>query len=277
MTVFSKAQPSDLPEILEIYRYARAEMARAGNPTQWKNDRPSEETLRADIAAGALLKAEDRGSLRGVFALYRGEDPTYARIFGGAWRVPPPYGVIHRIARAPGVTGFFAEALGVAAALAPALRIDTHKDNLPMLHLLGKHGFSYRGIICTDNGTERMAFDRPARPARTFEMNLDPEPFRSVASGEKTVEMRLYDERRRQIAVGDTVVFVNRENGARLAATVGDLLLFADFRELYAALPLSSLGYAPAEIAGASFRDMEMYYSPERQKECGVVGILLRR
>jgi acetyltransferase, GNAT family len=43
-------------------------------------------------------------------------------------------------------------------ARAANLRIDTHKDNAPMLHNIRKHGFAYCGVIHTDNGSERLAF-----------------------------------------------------------------------------------------------------------------------
>ena len=40
------------------------------------------------------------------------------------------------------------------------LRIDTHKDNLPMQHSLEKNGFSHRGIIYILSGDERIAYQK---------------------------------------------------------------------------------------------------------------------
>ena len=40
-------------------------------------------------------------------------------------------------------------------------------------------------------------------------MNLNPEPFEMIRSGEKTIELRLNDEKRKAIGVGDTKVFSN--------------------------------------------------------------------
>ncbi len=40
------------------------------------------------------------------------------------------------------------------------LKIDTHRDNKIMQHLLEKNGFKYCGIINTDDGTERMAYQK---------------------------------------------------------------------------------------------------------------------
>ena len=39
------------------------------------------------------------------------------------------------------------------------LRIDTHKDNLPMQRALAKFGFSYAGIIYIESGAERLAYE----------------------------------------------------------------------------------------------------------------------
>ena len=43
------AKEKDLDNIQEIYVYARKFMAEHGNPTQWGQTRPTEETLRKDI------------------------------------------------------------------------------------------------------------------------------------------------------------------------------------------------------------------------------------
>ena len=39
------------------------------------------------------------------------------------------------------------------------LRIDTHRNNLPMQHVLGKLGFETCGIIHLADGDERIAFE----------------------------------------------------------------------------------------------------------------------
>ena len=105
-------------------------------------------------------------------------------------------------------------------------------------------------------------------------MNLNESPFSLIASGKKTIEMRLFDERRKQISVGDTLVFKNVSDESKtLSCKVKKLHIFESFEELYASLPLEKCGYLPDEIPFASYRDMEIYYPPERQKDYGVVGI----
>lgn len=106
------------------------------------------------------------------------------------------------------------------------------------------------------------------------EMKLHPQPFAMIASSEKTIELRLNDEKRQQIQVGDTILFTSREDESKqIRATVLKLHRFSSFEELYAELPLEQCGYRPDELAQASPKDMEAYYTPEQQKRYGVLGI----
>lgn len=108
----------------------------------------------------------------------------------------------------------------------------------------------------------------------THYLNLNPQPFALIQSGQKTIELRLYDEKRSQIKVGDTLVFVHTEDTFKtLTARVTALHRFPDFGALYAALPLERCGYLPEEIPTASPEDMNIYYSAEKQAKYGVVGI----
>jgi ASC-1-like (ASCH) protein len=51
------------------------------------------------------------------------------------------------------------------------------------------------------------------------------------------------------------------------------MYFFDSFRELYRNLPLLECGYTKDNIKSANERDMEQYYSKERQAKYGVVGI----
>ena len=105
-------------------------------------------------------------------------------------------------------------------------------------------------------------------------MNLNPVPFSMIKNGTKTIELRLYDEKRSKISIGDTIRFCNSENPSETILTeVTDLYVFDSFDELYKNLPLSECGYTEDNICEASAKDMEKYYSPERQRQFGVIGI----
>lgn len=155
-----KAAPAELPVLLEIYREARAYMASHGNPNQWKSGYPSRALIEAEIAAGTCMVCTEQDEILGVFSCLPGPDPTYAVIEDGAWPDEAPYGVIHRIsvrAHQKGVASFcFAYGLRRFG----TIRIDTHRDNLPMQKALAKNGFVRCGIIHLENGEERIAYQK---------------------------------------------------------------------------------------------------------------------
>ena len=150
------AEIRDLPELNRIYDSARQHMRRNGNPTQWADDYPSAALLENDIGNQQLYVIEENG-VHGVFVLANGPDPTYLRI-DGDWLSDSPYMVIHRIASDGVCSGVLASAIQLAKERTGSLRIDTHENNRTMRQLLSRFGFTYCGIICLENGEERLAF-----------------------------------------------------------------------------------------------------------------------
>lgn len=108
-------------------------------------------------------------------------------------------------------------------------------------------------------------------------MKLQEKPFELIRCGRKIYELRLYDEKRRQIKAGDSIEFTCESSGEKLTVRVVGLLRFCSFDELYKSLPLADCGYADSEIPQASPKDMEKYYSPEKQAEYGVLAIRIER
>ena len=156
--VVRRAVRGDLPRVLDIYAAARERMRESGNPHQWGSSHPSEDMVREDIATGRCYLVMQAGKTAGVFFFDVGEDPTYRVIYGGAWPNDKPYGVIHRIAAAPGAHGVLAAAVAFAFERISELRIDTHSDNRAMQGALEKLGFRYCGTIFVADGTPRMAY-----------------------------------------------------------------------------------------------------------------------
>jgi hypothetical protein len=137
-----------------------------GNLGQWSAPGfPPDSLLLRDLACGGgfVISSGAEGGVEkspiGYFALLPSPEPTYDRI-DGAWLTDAPYGVIHRIASYPEEHGIFAAIIDFAAARYAHLRIDTHRDNRIMQHLIEKHGFTYCGIIWLEDGTERLAYER---------------------------------------------------------------------------------------------------------------------
>lgn len=156
--IVRQAQMSDLDRIEEIYAYARAFMAANGNPNQWGKTNPPVSQLKLDIADQLLYVMENETGLHGVFYFYIGDDPTYGKIYDGAWHSDLPYGTIHRIA-GDGSGGILRTAVDFCKRQIDHLRIDTHEDNVVMQRAVQKQGFRRCGIIYIADGSPRIAYD----------------------------------------------------------------------------------------------------------------------
>lgn len=158
-----KARAEDLPALTRLFGIARAFMAANGNPTQWTAGYPAEQLLREQTEAGFCHVCLKGGRIVATFTLMPGPDPTYARI-EGSWPDGRDYHVVHRLASDGSVRGLADLCLRWCLERCPVLRVDTHRDNAVMRHVLRKNGFRYCGIIRVANGTERLAFQAEGAP-----------------------------------------------------------------------------------------------------------------
>ena len=145
---------------MEIYAYARKIMKDNGNATQWGNNRPDIATIQKDIEQQQLYVVEQQNAIHAVFAFVLGEDPTYRVIKDGQWQDNSEYGTIHRVASNGTIRGIFDLIMQFCEQKIKHIRIDTHKDNLPMQRSLTKNGFEYCGIIYLADGDERFAYEK---------------------------------------------------------------------------------------------------------------------
>ncbi len=156
-----KTTMEDLSTALELYAKARQFMKDHGNPSQWGDNHPPREQVIDDIRRGESYLCVEDGQVLGIFYFSLEPEPDYAQIYEGAWINDRPYGVMHRVA-APGIRK------GTASFCVNwcfeqcnhNLRIDTHRDNIPMQKMLEKNNFQYCGIIHIKNGEERIAFQK---------------------------------------------------------------------------------------------------------------------
>lgn len=158
------ARWEELDAVMEILRSGRAFQRQQGF-VQWDDTHPTQAAVEDDIRRGDGYAIRVDGCLAGYLCLSFDGDPAYPEIVG-AWRFDGAYAVIHRMAlgenhRGRGLTG---EIFRLAGEIAKArdvdiLRIDTHRDNLRMRHVLEKHGFVCCGTV-VQNGGERLAFDQ---------------------------------------------------------------------------------------------------------------------
>jgi len=160
--IIKKAVSADLETVKKIYDDARLFMRANGNPTQWSGGYPSEELLLDDIKKEQLYICIDPESQEtvGVFCFFIGSDPTYVEIYEGKWIRAGRSGVIHRIATTSHSKGVAKACFDYGYSIAKDIKIDTHRDNIPMQKCLLKNGFKYCGIIYLPNGDERLAYQK---------------------------------------------------------------------------------------------------------------------
>ncbi|MBQ9780992.1 MAG: GNAT family N-acetyltransferase [Clostridia bacterium] len=155
-----KATYTDLPALMSIYDHARAYMRENGNMEQWDGGYPQVTVIEEDISLGRCHICMDGDEIAGVFCFFKGTDPTYTKIYEGAWLNDQPYGVIHRIAVAKHGVGVASFCFDYALGACGNLKIDTHRDNIPMQNALVKNGFTRCGIIYLQSGDPRIAYQK---------------------------------------------------------------------------------------------------------------------
>ena len=157
--IIRKTTTDDLDAVMDIYADALIYMREKGNPNQWNDNYPSRELITGDVFAGKSYVADDNGRIAAVFYFGIEHEPSYKKI-KGQWLNDEPYGVVHRIAKNREFRGVAEFCLNWCFTKSVNMRIDTHRDNIPMRKLLDKLRFTYCGIIWLENGDERMAYQK---------------------------------------------------------------------------------------------------------------------
>ena len=157
--IIRKAEIKDLEQIMEVYEFARGFMREHGNGSQWGQAYPPRQLIQEDIEKGNFYVCVEQEQIAGVFAFILGEDPTYQEIWQGEWHSDRPYGAIHRVASNGSTKGLTKACFDFCTKKIDYIRIDTHANNQPMQGALRKYGFRECGVIHTDNGSPRIAFD----------------------------------------------------------------------------------------------------------------------
>ena len=102
-------------------------------------------------------------------------------------------------------------------------------------------------------------------------MKLNESPFERIKNGTKTIEFRLYDEKRQQIKIGDQIEFSKLPDlQEKLLVDVMDLYKEDTFEYLFRKL------YLDEEEIIRKTKSMYHYYSTEKEKEYGVLGIKIK-
>lgn len=151
---------ADLETVMQIYALARAFMRKSGNATQWAGGYPDRAVIEEDIARGESYAVLEDGEIHGVFMFMQRVEPTYAYIEDGAWLSDAPYGTIHRVASDGKCRRMFDACVAFCEETTKNLRVDTHHDNLPMQRAIERNGFVRCGIVCMQDGSKRIAYQK---------------------------------------------------------------------------------------------------------------------
>ena len=154
------ATEADILAAAEIYDAARIFMKEKGNPNQWSSNYPCAEDIKNGIKNGVSYVCEDNGEIVATFHFEANAQDEPYKIIDGAWKNDKPYAAIHRIAvkyHGKGIADFcFSECYRLFS----NLKIDTHRDNIPMQKCLLRQGFSYCGVIYLADGSKRLAYQK---------------------------------------------------------------------------------------------------------------------
>ena len=102
-------------------------------------------------------------------------------------------------------------------------------------------------------------------------MKLNEKTFNNIKNGTKTIEYRLFDEKRKLLKVGDKIVFSKLPDlEDKIVVEVLDLYQEKTFKDLYIKLGNSE------EAAEEKADSMYTIYTPEEEKEYGVLGIRIK-
>jgi ribosomal protein S18 acetylase RimI-like enzyme len=158
----------NVPAVMEIINDAKAYLA-SQKINQWQNGYPNKEQVENDIKNGeSFVVINDVNTVMATSMFTTNKEPSY-KVIDGNWLIDETekYGVIHRMA----IKKEFRK-LGLATMLfdefhqqlknkkIQSLKIDTQQDNLGMQALIKKLGYKYCGIIYTNYGAKRLAFEK---------------------------------------------------------------------------------------------------------------------
>lgn len=160
------AEKKDLDRIMQILADARESIGRLGID-QWQYGYPTRESVKEDISLKRGYVVLDGEEVCATFALMIHGEPTYKKIYCGAWIGDGEYLAIHKIAidsshRGTGLAGEIVEyIMNYARELGyVSVRVDTHHGNVPMRKMLEKNGFEYCGTIHLLDGQPRVAYEK---------------------------------------------------------------------------------------------------------------------
>ena len=161
---FRKATASEMPQIWTIIQQAIVRRKNDGSQ-QWQDGYPNEDVIRTDIAKGFGYVLTDNDNIVGYAAILFNDEPAYEQL-KGTWLTNGDFAVVHRVAISDDYLGkglaqkvfLFTEDLAIVNNIF-SIKVDTNFDNIPMLKILEKFGYTYCGEVKFRGGI-RKAFEK---------------------------------------------------------------------------------------------------------------------
>jgi GNAT superfamily N-acetyltransferase len=159
-----KAKAEDQSVIWEILQEAILRRKEDGS-NQWQDGYPNPETVKSDIEKGIGFVLTHGDTIAGYSAIVINDEPAYADI-QGAWLTNGDFVVVHRVAIAKAFIGqglakklfSLIEAFAISNKIY-SIKVDTNFDNLAMLSILEKTGYTYCGEVFF-RGAARKAYEK---------------------------------------------------------------------------------------------------------------------
>ena len=109
------------------------------------------------------------------------------------------------------------------------------------------------------------------------ELKLQPRYYEYILNGSKDIEIRLYDEKRQKINIGDIIIFKKEpELNESFKVKVVGLLRYENFDSLFNDFTIDRLADKSMEKSEL-LEELEKFYTKEKQKEYGVLGIRIEK
>lgn len=161
-----KATLADIPSIMRIISDAQTLLA-ADGIDQWQDGFPSEQTIREDVTERTAYVIESEGKIAAFVCVSLQPEISYAKPRKGQFHLDGSYVTIHRTAvskeyRGRGLSKLLFQ-IGEKTAKQAGInniRIDTHKDNKRMRHIVAREGFTECAVILLESGAERIAYEK---------------------------------------------------------------------------------------------------------------------
>ncbi len=161
---FRKATALEIPQIWAIIQQAIVRRKNDGSQ-QWQDGYPNEDVIRTDITNGIGYVLTDDDTIVGYAAILFNDEPAYEQL-NGTWLTNGDFAVVHRVAISDDYLGkglaqkifLFTEDLAIDNNIF-SIKVDTNFDNIPMLKILEKLGYTYCGEVTFRVGI-RKAFEK---------------------------------------------------------------------------------------------------------------------